>query len=100
MNPSARHLYVVSYDICDPKRWRKVYRVLLGRGDHIQLSVFLCPLNPRELVEIQSRLDEAILHGVDQILFVNLGPPSGRARTAISALGRPFHISDARAVVV
>jgi len=27
-----RHTYVVTYDICDPKRLRKVYRLMLGWG--------------------------------------------------------------------
>jgi CRISPR-associated protein Cas2 len=35
-----RQAFVVSYDVCCPKRLRKVFRVLRGFGDHVQLSVF------------------------------------------------------------
>ena len=40
-----RHNYVVTYDISDPKRLRKVYKMMLGYGEHLQLSVFQCELN-------------------------------------------------------
>jgi len=29
------YLYLVTYDICDPKRLRKVYRLMRGYGDHL-----------------------------------------------------------------
>jgi CRISPR-associated protein Cas2 len=51
-----RQTYVVSYDISNPKRLRKVYQTMRGYGDHIQLSVFRCELNRRELVELRARL--------------------------------------------
>ena len=46
---SSRQSYVVTYDICDPKRLRRVYETLRGHGDHLQLSVFRCDLTRREL---------------------------------------------------
>jgi hypothetical protein len=42
----ARHWYLVSYDIRDPKRWREAYRELQGRGERIQYSFFRCPPDP------------------------------------------------------
>ena len=39
------HLYIVVYDISDPKRWRKVFKVMNGYGAWVQLSVFQCRLS-------------------------------------------------------
>ena len=34
------HAYVVAYDIGDPKRWRRVFRLMQGYGRWLQLSLF------------------------------------------------------------
>ena len=39
------HLYIVAYDIADPKRWRRVFRLMEGFGEWLQLSVFQCRLS-------------------------------------------------------
>lgn len=95
-----RTSYIVSYDISDPKRLRRVYETLRGWGDHIQLSVFRCELNPTELVRLRSALSDVIHHGQDQILFIDLGPEDGRARDAIASLGRPYTHPQRVAIVV
>ena len=41
-----RHTYIVSYDIADPKRLRKVFRVCQDYGNHLQYSVFECQFTP------------------------------------------------------
>ena len=39
----AKHWYLISYDIRDPKRWRRAYKLLQGYGESMQLSIFsLC----------------------------------------------------------
>lgn len=35
-------LWLITYDIADPKRWRKVFRLLKSYGSPVQLSVFEC----------------------------------------------------------
>lgn len=95
-----RHTYVVTYDICDPKRLRKVYKLMLGWGDHLQLSVFQCELNPRELVELRVELHRLLQHSEDQVLFVDVGVSVGRASGAIQALGRPYVDPERLAIVV
>jgi len=94
-----RQAYVVSYDISDPKRLRKVFRLMRGYGDHLQLSVFRCELNRRELIELRTRLAEVIHHGQDQVLFVDTGPVEGRGRGCIEALGRPYTCPERHAIV-
>jgi CRISPR-associated protein Cas2 len=95
-----RHLYVVTYDVSDPKRLRQVFRTMRGYGDHLQLSVFRCELNAQEVVELRSRLRQIIHHTEDQVLFVNVGPADGRAAGAIMALGKPYTCPERHAVVV
>jgi CRISPR-associated protein Cas2 len=95
-----RHTYVVTYDICDPKRLRKVYKLMLGWGDHLQLSVFQCELSHRELVEVRVQLDRIIKPSEDQVLFVDLGTAEGRGSDAITSLGRPYVDPERVAIVV
>ncbi len=95
-----RQMYVVTYDICDPKRLRKVYKYMLGWGEHLQLSVFQCELTHRELVELRAGLARIIHHLEDQVLFVDVGPVEGRGSDSISALGKPYIDIDRLAVVV
>jgi CRISPR-associated protein Cas2 len=95
-----RHTYVVTYDICDPKRLRKVYKLMLGWGEHLQLSVFQCELNHRELVELRVELDKLIRTSEDQVLFVDVGTVDGRAGDAITSLGRPYQDPERLAIVV
>jgi CRISPR-associated protein Cas2 len=94
-----RQTYIVSYDVCDPKRLRRVFKLLRGWGDHLQLSVFQCELNPRELVELRTELCRIIHQGEDQVLFVDVGPVEGRGSTSIEAVGRPYTCPERHAIV-
>ena len=81
--------YYVTYDICDPRRLRKVFQILKGIGEHVQLSVFSCDVSPRQLEALRLRLVEVILPSEDQVLFIDLGPTDGAATSRVTALGRP-----------
>jgi CRISPR-associated protein Cas2 len=95
-----RQTYIVSYDISDPKRLRKVFRLMKGYGEHVQLSVFRCELTHRLLVELRARLGDIIHHAEDQVLFVDVGPEEGRGGTSIASLGRAYKAAVRCAVVV
>ena len=94
-----RHTYIVSYDIADPKRLRRVFKTMRGWGDHLQLSVFQCELNRSELVTLRSELGTIIHHDEDQVLFVNVGPVEGRGSTSIHSLGRAYMQPERHAIV-
>jgi CRISPR-associated protein Cas2 len=85
-----KHTYIVSYDVSDAKRLRLVFKLMKGWGLHVQYSVFQCDLNPTNVTELQSALEDIIEPSLDQFLFINLGPTEGRARDAIASLGRPY----------
>jgi CRISPR-associated protein Cas2 len=95
-----RKVYIVTYDISDPKRLKQVFKLMLGYGDHLQLSVFECELNARELVELRHALGQLIHHDQDQVLFVDVGPIEGRGADSISSLGRPYSDPERMAIVV
>jgi CRISPR-associated protein Cas2 len=95
-----RSLYLVCYDISDPKRLRRVFKTMRGFGDHLQLSIFRCDLSPRERAEMIMAIGAIIDHTADQILVVDLGPPDGRAADCFFALGRPYTGPERLAVIV
>jgi len=97
---SARHTYLVTYDIANDKRLKKVFTVCKNHGTHLQFSVFECDLNPQELVQLQRELKSLIKHDEDQVLFVSLGPTEGRGDRVISSLGLPYSKFDAPCYVV
>jgi CRISPR-associated protein Cas2 len=95
-----RLLYIVTYDICDDKRLRAVFRLMRGYGEHMQYSVFRCELSDLERVELIAQLTETINMNEDQVLFFPLGPAGGERETGICAVGRPYEAVDHQAVVI
>ena len=95
-----RTTYVVTYDISDDKRRRRVFRILLGHGDHLQYSVFRCNLTKMDLVHLRSQLAEVISHKQDQVMFVDVGPSTGRAGSSFEAIGRSYSYQEKRAIIV
>jgi CRISPR-associated protein Cas2 len=89
--------YLVAYDICDPKRLRKVARTCEDFGGRRQYSVFLCRLTATNLVRLKSRLYEIIDLQKDQVQVI---PLCNRCAAQIEALGRPTEPHDALDVVI
>jgi CRISPR-associated protein Cas2 len=69
--------YLVAYDICNPKRLRKVARTCEDFGFRRLYSVFLCRLSVRDLVKLKSRLYDDIDLLADPVRFI---PLCGRDR--------------------
>ncbi len=63
--------YVVTYDITEPKRWRKVFKLLHGYGRHLQYSVFRCRLTVREQEKLRWEL-EKLLTMEDKLLILSM----------------------------
>lgn len=95
-----RRNYIVTYDIRDPKRLRRVYRVCKGFGQHLQYSVFECDLTDAERVEMNTRLAEVMNLHDDQVLFIDLGLSALRGERTISALGESYIRIDPPCFVV
>lgn len=95
-----RRCYLVCYDISSPKRWRRVYKVMQGYGEHWQYSVFFCILRDIDRVRMEAALDEYIKHDEDQTLILDLGPDEKAARESATVLGLPLEDTEERTVIV
>ncbi len=93
------HLYIVVYDISDPKRWRKVFKVMNGYGAWVQLSVFQCRLSRQRQAELLARLDGLIDHGEDHVVLVDVGV-ADNVEPRVVSLGKPFHVMRREPVIV
>lgn len=87
-----RSVYLVTYDIRDPKRLRRVFKVMHGFGQHIQLSVFRCVLGDRQRVQLEAALMAEMNLDEDQALVVDLGPEAGHGARAIQAVGQDYQV--------
>jgi CRISPR-associated protein Cas2 len=67
----AKFWYVVCYDITEPKRWRKVYKLLNGYGRRLQYSIFRCRLTVRAMEKLRWEL-EKLLTAEDRLLILTL----------------------------
>lgn len=96
---SDEHLYVVAYDISDPKRWRRVFSLMHGYGQWVQLSVFQCRLTRRRHAELVATLDELINHRQDHVILVDLGPAEN-VHPRVVSLGKDFAPIEREPVIV
>jgi CRISPR-associated protein Cas2 len=98
MGPSD-HLYIVSYDVRDPKRWRRLFKVMKGRGEWLQLSVFQCRLSRRGAAELTEAVSAVIKHEEDHVIVLDLGPADD-VKPRVSSLGKPFAAVTRQPVIV
>jgi CRISPR-associated protein Cas2 len=93
------HLYILSYDIHDRKRWRRVFRIARGFGEWLQLSVFQCRLDRMRLLQLEADLSQAILHREDHVLIIDLGPAE-KIKPSIRSIGKAFQPLEREPVIV
>jgi CRISPR-associated protein Cas2 len=60
---------VVSYDIPDNKRRRKIMKTMEGFGYRAQYSVFECRLTAQQLARLRERLEALIVEEQDDVRF-------------------------------
>lgn len=96
---SDERLFIVTYDIADERRWRRVFKTMNGYGEWIQLSVFQCRLTRRRRAELETRLRELIKAGEDHMLLIDVGP-ADQIHLAIESLGKTFSRIERHAVVI
>jgi len=64
--------YLVCYDICEPRRLRRVHRSVRDWGIPIQFSVFEIELNTEQLPQLLNQLRELIDENEDKVLLYRL----------------------------
>jgi CRISPR-associated protein Cas2 len=80
--------YLVTYDIREERRLRRVHKVMTGYGEHWQYSVFFCTLSPADRVRLQGELESTMNQREDQVLIFDLGADPDKARRAVAVLGQ------------
>jgi CRISPR-associated protein Cas2 len=95
----GEHLYIVTYDIADPKCWRRVFRLLEGFGDWLQLSVFQCRLGAQRHAELIGLLDGIVHDDHDHVMLIDVGPADQVVPKVVS-LGKSYTPLERAPVVV
>lgn len=95
-----RRLYLVTYDICEPRRLRKVFKTMQGFGEHLQLSVFQCDLTAIDRLELQSELQSIINRDEDKVLIIDLGPTDSVPVKSFEVLGKQIKPVTRGSIVV
>ena len=71
----ARRRYLIAYDICEPKRLRRVCKTMDEYGERLQYSVFICDLSRTELIHARAKVEREMDLGEDSVVIVDLGEP-------------------------
>ena len=93
------HLYIVAYDIADAKRWRRVFRLMEGFGEWLQLSIFQCRLCAQKHAELIALLDGIIHHNHDHVILMDVGVADQVAPRIVS-LGKTYSPIERAPIVV
>ena len=95
-----RRRYLVTYDIRDPRRLRRVFKTCKAYGDHLQYSVFLCDLDGTEKPMLLEDLGDIIKHDEDDVVLVDLGEALGRGSLCFEFLGQHGHVPDGGPAII
>lgn len=96
---SDERLYIVTYDIADQRRWRRVFKAMHGYGEWLQLSVFQCRLSRRRCAEMETALRELVKNGEDHVLLIDVGP-ADKIHLAVESIGKTFSKMERHATVI
>ncbi|MCY4608633.1 MAG: CRISPR-associated endonuclease Cas2 [bacterium] len=96
---TEERLYLVTYDISSPRRWRRVFKLMQGYGEWLQLSVFQCRLTRLRRAELESRLRALIKQGNDHVLIVDVGS-ADKVKLGVESLGKTFETIERDSVVI
>jgi CRISPR-associated protein Cas2 len=96
---SDERTYIVTYDIADDRRWRRLFKIMHGFGEWLQLSVFQCRLSRRRRAELETQLRELVKTGEDHVLLIDVGP-ADKMDLAVASIGKIFAKIERRAIVV
>jgi len=92
-------IYIVTYDIANNRRWRRVFKTMHGFGEWLQLSVFQCRLSRRRRAELETRLRELVKTGEDHVLLIDVGP-ADKTELAVESIGKTFAKIERQATVI
>jgi len=94
------HLYIVTYDIADDRRWRAVFKLMNGYGEWLQLSVFQCRLTRQRHLEFVAKLQALLNTADDHAMIVDIGPAENVELRVQSIGKRGFEPIERKPVIV
>jgi CRISPR-associated protein Cas2 len=89
MADSQNGLYLIAYDIADPKRLSRIHRALKKQGLPVQYSVFTVVMKRKALIRLLDHVEQLIDHAEDDIRCYRLPE-----RTDIKTLGQQYFPKD------
>ena len=94
-----RKRYLIAYDVSDDKRRNAIFKTLMGNGDHVQFSVFLCQLSDVELASLKGSLADSVNARQDQVVILDMGPADSDLASRLECLGKAY-TPPARVMVI
>ena len=91
---SARRRLLLTYDIRDPKRLRRVHKVAKEFGYALQYSVFVCDLDAVGRLRLEAAMLEVMHERVDSVALFDLGGSDRRGIECVRQLGARVDLSS------
>ena len=92
--------YLVSYDIADPDRLRKVHAVVKATAERVQDSVYEALLTEKELVLLEARITKVMNQKEDQVMFIDLARADRTELPEIRTIGLPWRPQTRGSIVL
>lgn len=92
-----RNQYIIAYDISDSKRLNRLHNCLLGYGDSIQYSIFVCGLSLKEKEIMVADIYSIIRPSEDSVIIYNAGRDIDRK---LETIGIKKKIHERKAIII
>lgn len=98
----AQRVYLLSYDIRDKKRLRKMHKVALAYGRRLQYSLYACALTRTQRIELRIAVGDIMDAQVDSVIILDLGMMADRDSwiPPYEALGAVLAIETRSSIIV
>lgn len=93
------HLFLVSYDVSCPKRWRRIQKIITSICRRGQLSVFVCRATQARIKRLESELRTVLHHRDDRLMILDLGA-AHRTASQVANLNPIQDIAELGAVIL
>ena len=91
-----RH-YIVGYDIADPRRLRRVAKIVEGFGVRVQYSFFHCCISTGQKKRLKSMVAKVIHEQEDQIMIL---PVTERQLSEVEFLGFKMNLQAEGIIII
>lgn len=89
--------YLVGYDIADPKRLRKVAKVMSAFGARIQYSFFHCYISNAQKKRLKERIKRIVDEDEDQVIIL---PVTEKQIQEMECIGFRIHLSADGIIII